>query len=242
MNSKLLSFSLLLFSLLSINMTCNQPPSPEDTCIDESKINPNKGCPRILAPVCGCNGQTYDNSCLAEAAGVIKWTDGKCKESTTDVGCLEESKINANKGCPKNIAPVCGCNGKTYTNSCLAEKEGVTKWIDGTCKGETINTGCIDESKIDPTAICAMIYEPVCGCDGNSYGNMCQAQIAGVTKWEKGECKQNGKDDCIDPTKISRRSCPDEYKPVCGCNGVTYSNACGAQVLGVTKWTEGKCK
>jgi hypothetical protein len=32
-----------------------------------------------------------------------------------------------------------------------------------------------------------------------------------------------------------------EYKPVCGCNGQTYSNACTASNAGVRTFTEGPC-
>ncbi|MCK6575051.1 hypothetical protein L6V77_28605, partial [Myxococcota bacterium] len=35
-------------------------------------------CPLIYAPVCGCNGMTYDNVCLAQAAGVDAASDGPC--------------------------------------------------------------------------------------------------------------------------------------------------------------------
>jgi hypothetical protein len=36
--------------------------------------------------------------------------------------------------------------------------------------------------------ICTEHYEPVCGCDGRTYGNACHAQREGVRVAQQGEC------------------------------------------------------
>ena len=51
------------------------------------------------------------------------------------------------------------------------------------------NEPCIDSSLIDGTSTCFDIYEPVCGCDGVTYGNSCYATIFyGVSSFVEGEC------------------------------------------------------
>lgn len=36
-------------------------------------------CNYVLKPVCGCNGKTYNNECIAQAYGITNYKLGKCE-------------------------------------------------------------------------------------------------------------------------------------------------------------------
>ncbi|HKO47447.1 MAG TPA: Kazal-type serine protease inhibitor domain-containing protein [Polyangiaceae bacterium] len=197
-------------------------------------------CPTVAAPVCGCDGVTYSNSCNAASKGVSVLHAGTCDGSTPGgtvcggllgLGCAETEFCNfpiatqcgsgdqtgtcteiPSGGCDKSLIRVCGCDGKTYDNACLARAAGISVASNGACstacggrlgatcaKGEYCNYAPDDLcGKADATGICTAIhtgactanYDPVCGCNDQIYGNACEASLAGVAVAYKGQCRQ----------------------------------------------------
>ncbi|MBW2551315.1 MAG: hypothetical protein JRE73_11225 [Deltaproteobacteria bacterium] len=195
-------------------------------------------CPGVFEPVCGGDGRNYINACEAACAGVGIQHEGYCEEppgegcvraGCSDHLCVDEGVDIASTcewrpvyecyqqaTCERQQNGQCGFTpthefveclehfGEPHPGECFDDGDCPVGWIcqagilgspqyEGVCE----RCGCLD------------IYMPVCGADGRTYGNGCEARCAHVAVAHEGECK----DEC--PVETHIRNFSDECVPKC---------------------------
>ncbi|CAG2187027.1 unnamed protein product [Mytilus edulis] len=103
---------------------CPTKPQPTQAYMPTLVPLPTCQCPEYYYPVCGVDGQIYDNDCLRVCEGVAKDCDGTtcpCGDNNSQI--MEVSGC----GCSNSWDPVCSQDGHTYRNLCLAKCSGISE-------------------------------------------------------------------------------------------------------------------
>lgn len=203
--------------------------------------------------------------------------------------CATRPGMAAAESCSVAADPVCGCDGVTYVNACIAAVQGENVDTQGVCalaKGVvdcSTDADCADPNLFcnhvlgcDGTGTCSIkptecgaltpAVDTVCGCDHRTYLNVCDANSSGTSVASLGACvlpdgpctsqADCGGDDyasvvycahtsCDDPAGICvqrETGCPLFYAPECSCGGATLTNDCFAARDGATVAYSGPCR
>ncbi|HWB81046.1 MAG TPA: Kazal-type serine protease inhibitor domain-containing protein [Nannocystaceae bacterium] len=175
----------------------------------------------------------------SSSAGESSSSAGESSGSSESSGSESESSSSAGESSDTGV-PACDCDADEY---CDYPDDACGTGAAGACAARPV--GCRDN------------VDPVCGCDGQTYFNQCEAEAAGVDVDYAGECEVVEGCDCAagqycelpegvckgdDGTCVDMPdACGEIYAPVCGCDGVTYENPCSAQAAGMNVAYDGEC-
>lgn len=163
----------------------------------------------------GCDEQAPVTE-VAAVAGTPDVREGELCMANTDCGsgqycatapgsCGREGVCTAlPEVCEETRDPVCGCDGRDYSNACFAAQALQSVNNAGRCGPPPCysNADCVATSycakatgdcagagtcKARPL-LCSGLFKPVCGCNKATYANTCKANAVGQSLFKTGAC------------------------------------------------------
>jgi len=187
-------FKSLSLALVIVGCSAGEPVSPE---LGEGSVGQSESELLHRRRLCAgpsevdCKGNQY---CAGFAVG-------QCPSKAAYGVCLPRPRL-----CPFSVSPVCGCDGVTYSNSCLAAAAGAAVAKPGACKPEPAFCGGIAGFPCPEGQQC--VDDPNDECDPEAGGADCSGicvtdpkpafcgGIAGIACPEGQTCVDDPSDDC----------------------------------------------
>ena len=170
--------------LPTVTPTPTSTPTPTPDC-GNAVIDPGEDCDPP-GPFCrgGCNpllGLCLDVSCRADCT----CPDPVCGDAIVDAGeeC-DDGNTAPGDGCSTDcLLEGALCGGSAGTG--CAERE-FCQFSPGTCGFADVFGVCTQIP--GPPCVCPVVFDPVCGCNGTTYGSACEAHCSGVSIAHSGPC------------------------------------------------------
>lgn len=113
---------------------------PDAGCIPPVCPPPPPGCMYVGGDLCSCGMLVCESECEGSMCAATEYCDYSTPFACGGPGtCVARPEI-----CIGLFAPVCGCDGATYSNSCVAAAAGTDYASDGECGAppDCRTTGC----------------------------------------------------------------------------------------------------
>jgi hypothetical protein len=208
------------YSFIGSEAACETIETPE--CEPGASIPAGDGCDECVCNETGTSWDCTRRECAGPAGKACGFFQGGCPAG--EYCAFDPAEACSSGDAPSVCRPVpaectdeegtvCGCNGQTYLNRCVAGQAGTGIRDVGECEefreprfcGEDVEP-CLDDE------YCAFVPENECGAGG-----------------------------IMSSCEMRPELCSNQVHLVCGCDGKTYGNACHAAQAGTGVRSEAAC-
>lgn len=239
-------------------------PILRPVCASDGRTYPSE-C-HLLRHSCDDENSHVTVSHVGECNTISVCTNHVCQNEAARCVIQDGQPVCVCPACSEEYQPVCGSNGVSYMNECKMKTENCEKSTNVTfayaglcdaCKHKRCEfySECVNDGRNGPICVCPATCDQevnanVCGSDGITYGSECELRLHScrlqhrIFPISQGPCdpcadvKCNFGAKCLDGRCMCDYDCANATDPICGSDGLTYSNECVMQRVACSQGVE----